>query len=322
MNNDELLLHLQPLVDFPLKIVDLNIMHFGEETPLIEIPLITRAQGIPYEHFEIVIKEKDISKLNEQVTIVEEGQTAFFEDEKTKSLIVSRIMPTGDESTIKMFVDYTMPLEELLFILKDKFDIHQNSSYRLRNLNNDHLYSKLELQKSFIDLGESEGGQRVKLESGKIPLTGEVSVKVKHDVYETTGEKLTITEDFMLYINNRLVDYFEQIEKTFHISMTEYTIYEANWNGEATAKIKNAGLKIEDLKFSNSTTLVLMHNTVGTSAEMRRFTVYFSKSGNPLDVKKIGDIDVHQNKGADFVIDQVFKLSSAVENLVEKTYVR
>lgn len=73
-----------------------------------------------------------------------------------------------------------MNLQDLLEFVKDKFGIDKDSSRRLRNIEINQLYFKDEYTKNLEKLSFGEGGTRLSLERGEIPVSGNVPVKIKN----------------------------------------------------------------------------------------------------------------------------------------------
>lgn len=319
MSDNELLTILQPVVDWPLQLHDISVINGGDLTNMVEVPAIMRAQGIPYNEFEFKIKRLQAdggeNGADQILKVVENGQDAFYEDGTVKSILLTR---EGVEGCTKIYVDYATPLDSILDAIKQRYGCPVGQAVRLRNLGDDHLYTRKELSSSLIDLKYEEGSQKLCLENGRIPLNGEVSVKVKYDVYDQTGEKIEVTEDFMMHISNKLLDYIPQIESRFAVLMEEHSIYTTNWMEEPVTCIKNIGMTIERLKFDNSTVLMLMNNMQGTSQEMRTYRITFSETGLPNSGVEIGSIKINENRTIDRLIGDIFDLMQKSEVVVEK----
>lgn len=80
-----------------------------------------------------------------------------------------------------LVIDYRkMNLQDLLEFVKDKFGVDKESSRRLRNIEINQLYFKDEYTKNLEMLSFGEGGTRLSLERGEIPVSGNVPVKIKN----------------------------------------------------------------------------------------------------------------------------------------------
>lgn len=79
-------------------------------------------------------------------------------------------------------IDYrSMTLKGLLDYVKEKFGVEATSARRLRNLENNVLYFEDEYGRDLSVLsGFEEGGTRIRLERGDIPVSGNIPIKFKN----------------------------------------------------------------------------------------------------------------------------------------------
>lgn len=63
--------------------------------------------------------------------------------------------------------------------IKDKLSIEEDQVRRLRNLEFNQLYYKDEYTKPLTELKFEEGGTRLKIERGEIPVSGNIPIKIK-----------------------------------------------------------------------------------------------------------------------------------------------
>lgn len=79
---------------------------------------------------------------------------------KTVLLHVVDVMQSDATSTapIKVAMDYDMLLDEMLDLIKAKYEIPKDNARRIRNLFDNRLYSRDDMQKSLHQLGYIEGG--------------------------------------------------------------------------------------------------------------------------------------------------------------------
>lgn len=319
MSDQELIEKLQPLVSWPLTLLDISVIDFGEFRPLVELPLITRSMGVPNDDFKFILKQRTIENMNEKIMFVTDGIDNYIEEGDFKSIIVTR-----EENKIpsKIIVDYgKLTIEELLTVLKDKFGIPLSQARRLRDLQDNRLFTREDMPKTLIELGYVEGSQRIRFENGKIPLKGGHNVKVKYDLWHENGEKTTLTEDFIVYLNQTLEYYMPVICSRFNVDENEHNMYKCNWQDEAVKKIKHLKGTIEELGIEPNEVLRLMHSSLGLSQEVRSYDIYYSESGFPDEDRLVGEVKINENKGVKNLIQAIYEMVKARENDFENEFV-
>lgn len=299
LSDQELLNQFQPFVDWDLKIQDVNVISHQEFIPMLEVPQVERSMGIPADGFTFVLKEKTYEPNSDKIIWPQDGSIAFVEEEgknmKTVLLYISETFEGEKprDGPMKIALDYTMPLSEFLDMIKDKFEIPRENARRLRNLLDHKLFSRDDLDKSLIDLGYIEGGQRIRFERGRTPLKGGFDINVKYTIFEE-GKKHTLCENFIVELHKQVKDYWPNICSTFNLDPSEHHLYEANWHGDPGNRIRHLDQTIEVVGAKPGDNWVIMHDSMGVSQEMLDFEVHFSKSGLPGDQKKIGSVRIHQ----------------------------
>lgn len=320
MSDQELVQQLQPFVQWPVTLYDINVIDFGEFRPLVELPVITRSMGVPNDGFKFILKQRALQNMSDKVMFLADGADKFVEEGSFKSVIITR-----DDEVVpsKLVVDYAkITVEELLTVLKDKFGIPLSQARRLRNLQDNRLLTREDMNKTLFDLGYEEGGQRIRLERGKIPLKGGHNIKVKFDLWHDNGEKTTLTEDFIVYLNQTLDYYIPVICSRFNVDESQYQLYRCNWQDEPTKKIKNIKGTIEDLEIEPNDILRLLHSSMGLSQEMRSYDVYYSESGFPDQLRKVGEVKVNENKSISNLTQAIYDVVKAIEGDFDNEFVR
>jgi len=90
-------------------------------------------------------------------------------------------------------VDLDWTLNELIENTKKKLGIQAESERRLRKLNDKNLFYEEDLPLKLRNLNFEEGGIRLRLERGKIPQLGNLSIRIRN---QSTFKKETDPEDY------------------------------------------------------------------------------------------------------------------------------
>lgn len=205
-------------------------------------------------------------------------------------------------------MDYDMLLDEMLDLIKAKYEIPKDNARRLRNLYDNRLYSREDMQRSLHQLGYSEGGQRLRFERGRIPQANALDINVKYSVIEG-DKKTTRTENFVVELNKPVSFYWQDICAAFGLDPEQHHLYEANWHGDPSGRVRSLETSIEDLGVKQGDNWVIMHESLGVSQDMITYNIYFSRSGLPDAQAKIGAFKIHQNKSIKNLLQQIFELA-------------
>lgn len=205
---------------------------------------------------------------------------------------------TGSKFIVKADID----IKALITMLKKYYEIEEESMRRIRDLSNQRLFTKEDLTVTLKEIrskgekGECLVLERIRLERGPIPDRGGFSCKVKLDLVAENGEKIKLTEEFILYLYNTVEEVFTRACSRLNVLPAEYSLYLCNWAEEPTKKLKNLGSTLEQEGILETTIFKLMHNTQGLSDEIRSYEIYYSASGMPDDLKIIGKLSVNENQ--------------------------
>ena len=107
-----------------------------------------RSMGIPCDSFTFLIKQTVYEPSLNKIIWPSQGSLNFVEQEnssmKTVLLHVADAMQSDETSTapIKVAMDYDMLLDEMIDLIKTKYEIPKDNARRIRNLFDNRLYSR------------------------------------------------------------------------------------------------------------------------------------------------------------------------------------
>ena len=81
--------------------------------------------------------------------------------------------------------------------------------------------------------------------------------------------------------------------------------YTCNWADEAVRKLKDRSATAEEEGLTEDCSLKLLHFSQGLSDEMRTYELFYSATGFPGDLKKLGKLTINENKKIDELKEQI-----------------
>ena len=300
-NNEQLFELFKPLVqDWPLKLHDIFVVDVDEKRALVEIPRMQRVRGIPSDDFEFCLLNTDNIYKQGGLQLVANSDYTFAETHLKVSLLISRDDTDSDNST-KFLADKNLTLDGLLKLLKEYYELEPASMRRLRDLYHGKLIKKSEMSMTLEDYRRKEGvepgclGERLRIERGQQPQAEGVLLKIRLDIPTETGEKITLRDELAVTLYDHVREVLEGVCAKLSVDADEYYLYTVNWAEDAVKKLADMTLTVEEAGIIEDCTLRLMHCTHGMSDEMRTYEVYFSESGHPGELRRLGKVSINEN---------------------------
>ncbi|KRW99447.1 hypothetical protein PPERSA_07932 [Pseudocohnilembus persalinus] len=237
-----------------------------------------------YNNHDIILQKID-PKLLEQAQIQyqqeqqNENNKQMQNEQKDDNLITCLVETEDNSETTRIFLQLEWTLEELLVHIKDKLGIKSGLKRRLRNLNEKELFYQNEYSKKLSEFSDfKEGGQRLQIERGDIPLSGNIILKYqnhsnqykkKHDEEITDQNQLLkqnfsqIKHEIIIDQKSSLQDLLQKICEEQQIDPTCHKLYKTDHLEEPTVPynqnqynniLKSLGLKTGDL-------VIVRHNS-------------------------------------------------------------
>ncbi|EAR90666.1 ubiquitin carboxy-terminal hydrolase (macronuclear) [Tetrahymena thermophila SB210] len=250
--------------------------------------------------YDIIIKQIDHSHQQEnQQNPSQQGKTAQLSEYQQAQLqgLVSILVENSDEPGVKrFFIDYKqLDLQKLLAFIKEKFSIEQTSLRRLRNLENKQIYFKDEYSKSLEELGFQEGGTRLLLERGEIPVSGNIPIKIKNSSKHKVAETQNMIE-VLIQDDQSLHQLKCQACTTLKLDPEQHKLYKTDWMEEPIQLITNENQLIRNMNFKQQEVLVLRDNESPIDKEFEKFSIYHTINGSSEDTKYVGDLKIKKDE--------------------------
>jgi hypothetical protein len=196
-------------------------------------------------------------------------------------------------------------------MLKKFFEIEPASARRLRDLYNNRLYPLDDMEKTLKQIraldttGECCIGERFRMERGQTPKAGGLICTIKMDIFDKNGEKIKLKDEFLFTLQDTIGDLLERGCQKLNADPEEHSLYTCNWADEAVRKLKDRSATAEEEGLTEDCSLKLLHFSQGLSDEMRTYELFYSATGFPGDLKKLGKLTINENKKIDELKEQI-----------------
>jgi len=256
------------------------------------------------DNTDVMVDKIDPEELKKQREIQEAKQKDLEakKDEKDVSLstktenLTSVLVERDDEDgVVKYYVDLDWSLDELIENIKKKLGIQAESERRLRKLNDKAVFYEEDLPLKLRNLNFEEGGIRLRLERGKTPQLGNLSIRIRNQSKlkkDTDPENL----DLIALPSETLAELKKKACIELSLEVNDHKLYQTDWLEEPVQLFNKEDRLLREAGIKQGELIVLRDKDNPIPKEVLKIDIHVTKTGFHDDSEYLGILQAREEQ--------------------------
>jgi len=207
-------------------------------------------------------------------------------------------------------------LVELIANIKKKLNLPEDSERRLRKLNGNVLFYEEDLPLKLRDLEFIEGGKRLRLERGKTPQFGNLSIRIRNQS-KLKKEKDVENLDMIGFPSESLQDLKKRACELLGLEANDHKLYQTDWLEEPVQVFAKEDRNLREAGIKQGELLVLRDKDSPIAKEVLKLNFYVTKTGISDDWEHIGIIQAKEEQTLQELKSMILEMPQFVERKID-----
>jgi len=239
----------------------------------------------------------------------------------TENLVSVLVERDDEDGVVKYYVDLDWTLVELIQNIKKKLNIPEDSERRLRKLNGNALFYEEDLPLKLKDLEFAEGGKRLRLERGKTPQFGNLSIRIRNQS-KLKKEKDVENLDIIGFPSETLQDLKKRACELLGLEANDHKLYQTDWLEEPVQVFAKEDRNLREAGIKQGELLVLRDKDSPIAKEVLKLNFYVTKTGISDDWEYIGIIQAKEEQTLQELKNAIFEMPQFSERKIDSECLR